>query len=194
MARIFAGTWMVCFSLIFFNLPVTSILRVFNPVLLWLTPDNLLILENPHEALMLADAIIVFTSMLFIKVMTSSNLLASPSMVPLIATAGRSFGLRWLDQISQRYLPGFFLEFVKEHSGCPILLRTDCGTENGIMATMQCFVTQDGNDEFAGEKAHKYGSSPSNQRIECWWSSSVMGEHDGGSTCSKIWFILVYLT
>ena len=46
----------------------------------------------------------------------------------------------------------FFLEFVKEHSGCPILLRTDCGTENGIMATMQCFVRQDGNDEFAGEK------------------------------------------
>ena len=69
----------------------------------------------------------------------------------------------------------FFLECVKEHSGCPILLRTDCGTENGIMATMQCFVRQDANDEFAGEKAHKYGSSPSNQRIECWWSSFRRG-------------------
>ena len=32
MARILDGMWMVCvFTLIFFNLPVTSILRVFNP-------------------------------------------------------------------------------------------------------------------------------------------------------------------
>ena len=64
----------------------------------------------------------------------------------------------------------FYLECVKENSGCPILVRTDCGTENGIMAAMQTYFRQDGSDEFAGEKAHRYGTSPSNQRIECWWS------------------------
>jgi hypothetical protein len=38
------------------------------------------------------------------------------------------------------------------------------------MAAMQCFFRQNGSDLFAGDKAHKYGSSPANQRIEGWWS------------------------
>ena len=59
---------------------------------------------------------------------------------------------------------------VREHSGCPMLLRTDCGTENGIMAAIQAYFRQHGNDEFAGFNSHKYGTSPSNQRIEAWWS------------------------
>ena len=42
-------------------------------------------------------------------------------------------------------------------------LRTDCGTENGVMAAMQCTFQEDA-------EAHKYGSSPSNQRIEGWWA------------------------
>ena len=42
-------------------------------------------------------------------------------------------------------------------------LRTDCGTENGVMAAMQ-FTFQE------NEEAHKYGSSPANQRIEGWWA------------------------
>lgn len=47
---------------------------------------------------------------------------------------------------------------------------SDCATENGIAAAMQCtFPTQD-QDELAGEKSHRYCSSPANQRIEGWWS------------------------
>ena len=42
-------------------------------------------------------------------------------------------------------------------------LRTDCGTENGVMAAMQCTFQEN-------EEAHKYGSSPANQRIEGWWA------------------------
>ena len=38
----------------------------------------------------------------------------------------------------------------------------ECGTENGVMAAMQCTFQQDA-------EAHKYGSSPVNQRIEGWW-------------------------
>ena len=56
----------------------------------------------------------------------------------------------------------FFLKSVQEY-GCPVKLRSDCGTENGIMAAMQC--------QFRSEAhAHFYGTSPANQRIECWWS------------------------
>ena len=44
------------------------------------------------------------------------------------------------------------------------------------MAGMQCYFRQNGQDGFAGEKAHKYGSSPGNQRIEAWWSHFRRGK------------------
>jgi len=56
----------------------------------------------------------------------------------------------------------FYLQSVEKY-GCPVKLRSDCGTENGIMAAMQC--------EFrCCVDAHFYGTSPANQRIEAWWS------------------------
>lgn len=65
----------------------------------------------------------------------------------------------------------FFLNAVQNVGGCPRIVRSDCGTENIVLAAMQCYFRNAGNDEFAAEKAHQYGSSPSNQRIEGWWSS-----------------------
>jgi hypothetical protein len=38
------------------------------------------------------------------------------------------------------------------------------------MAAAQSYFRLEGDDPFAGNEAHRYGSSPSNQRIECWWS------------------------
>ena len=35
---------------------------------------------------------------------------------------------------------------------------------------MQCYFRQDGEDVLSGNNAHKYGTSPANQRIESWWS------------------------
>ena len=52
----------------------------------------------------------------------------------------------------------------------PKKVRTDCSSENVIVAAAQCFFRRNGADTFAGEKAHIYGSSHSNQRIEAWWS------------------------
>jgi hypothetical protein len=90
------------------------------------------------------------------------------------AIDGYSRKILWLELSRSNNKPEvpakFFLECVREHSGCPMLLRTDCGTENGIMAAIQAYFRQHGNDEFAGSNSHKYGTSPSNQRIKAWWS------------------------
>ena len=56
----------------------------------------------------------------------------------------------------------FYLNCVAGLEGCPVKLDTDCGTENGVMAAMQCTFQQDA-------EAQKYGSSPVKQRIEGWW-------------------------
>lgn len=50
------------------------------------------------------------------------------------------------------------------HSGlCPRKSRTDAGTENVVTATIHSVLTNN-------EKAHAYGTSPSNQRIESFWN------------------------
>ena len=36
-----------------------------------------------------------------------------------------------------------YLNSVKELKGCPIIVRTDCGTENGMLAAMQCYFRSD---------------------------------------------------
>ena len=60
-------------------------------------------------------------------------------------------------------IANFFLDTVTELGGGPLKVRTDCGTENGVMAAMQCTIRN-------CVDAHKYGTSPANQRIEGWWS------------------------
>lgn len=61
-----------------------------------------------------------------------------------------------------------YLNAIKEGKIAPSLLRTDCGTENGLMAAIQCFLHQN-------EKAHLFSRSVSNQRIENWWSHMRRG-------------------
>ena len=63
---------------------------------------------------------------------------------------------------------GFYLHTVENEGGCPVILRTENGTENTLIAGVQSFFHHDGQDEYAGTKAHVYGSSHSNQCIECW--------------------------
>lgn len=90
------------------------------------------------------------------------------------AICGYSRRILWLEVVRSNKEPNIvaeiFLSTVKEVGGCPMRLRTDCGTENVLLSAMQCYLRADGNDEWAGEKAHVYGSSPANQRIEAWWS------------------------
>ena len=69
-----------------------------------------------------------------------------------------------------RLIARYFLRSVKGANGCPVRLYTERGTENGILAAMQCYLRADGLDEYAAFKAHKYVKSTRNQRIEGYWS------------------------
>ena len=53
--------------------------------------------------------------------------------------------------------------------GCPALVRTDRGSENTIISSAQCFQGRNFTDSLPGLKAHRFGSSYSNQRIGGWW-------------------------
>lgn len=83
------------------------------------------------------------------------------------AIDGWSRKIMWLRVARSNNLPEipatFYLECVAEHGGCPVKVRTDCGTENCIIAAMQCEFRND-------ESAHSFGQSVANQRIEGWWS------------------------
>ena len=69
-----------------------------------------------------------------------------------------------------RVIGSFFVDCIREYEGFPTLLRTDRGTENGIMANIQCYLRRNHRDGLAGLNVHRNGSSPSNQRIEGWWA------------------------
>ena len=57
----------------------------------------------------------------------------------------------------------FYVDALKKEKKAPSILRTDCGTENSVVAAIQCYLHQNA-------KAHKFSTSVSNQRIENWWS------------------------
>ncbi|XP_059930116.1 uncharacterized protein LOC132473851 [Gadus macrocephalus] len=87
---------------------------------------------------------------------------------------GYSRRLMWLSSDSTNNNPAviarYYLQCVSNCGVVPARLRTDCGTENGDMAAIQCSLREDHTDEFAGPLSHMYGTSTANQRIESWWS------------------------
>ena len=66
-------------------------------------------------------------------------------------------------------IASYFLETATSLRVCPALLQTDCGTENGSMAAIQTLLRQNDSDRHE-RQSHRYRSSISNQRRECWWS------------------------
>ena len=87
---------------------------------------------------------------------------------------GFSRRILWLEvqrsNKNPRLIARYFLKCVKGGHGCPVRVYTDRGTENGVLAAMQCYLRAKGVDEYSGWKAHKYVKSTSNQRIEGYWS------------------------
>lgn len=83
------------------------------------------------------------------------------------AIDGFSRRILWLEITRSNNSPNkiatFYARTVAELEGCPVELITDLGTENGLAAAMQSFFRDN-------PEAHRYVSSPRNQRIEGWWS------------------------
>ena len=69
-----------------------------------------------------------------------------------------------------RIIAGYFIQEVEARMGCPRMIRSDHGTENGHMQAMQVFMRETHHDSLAGPKSFVMGKSTTNQRIECWWS------------------------
>ena len=47
--------------------------------------------------------------------------------------------------------------------GAPRIVRTDCGTENTVVAGLQRFFRSEADDDFSGDKSFLYGKSSANQ-------------------------------
>ncbi|XP_046851368.1 uncharacterized protein LOC124444760 [Xenia sp. Carnegie-2017] len=100
------------------------------------------------------------------------------------AIDGFSRKVLWLEVTRSNDLPEsvakFYFEAVRKNKACPLQTCSDCGTENGIIAAAQCYFRSLDNAPFCGSQAHAFGTSPSNQRIENWWSHFR-------KTCSSWW-------
>ena len=51
-----------------------------------------------------------------------------------------------------------YLDTVQSLKGCPRIVRSDCGTKNVTLAAIQCSLRATDQDEYAAEKADRYGS------------------------------------
>ena len=65
---------------------------------------------------------------------------------------------------------GYFIEAVMSHGGCPLVMRSDHGTENDIARSFQRFLRRSGNDPRAREMSYLEGPSTANQRNEYFWN------------------------
>jgi len=86
---------------------------------------------------------------------------------------GFSRAIIWLEASSTNNDPkivgNYFIEAVREKSGCPARVRADLGTENVCIESIQQFLRRDDQDGFAGDRSYMTGKSTHNQRIEWFW-------------------------
>ena len=64
-----------------------------------------------------------------------------------------------------------FLDNVKDAEGCPSRVRSDCSSQNVVLAVIQLYLCRSHQDQHSGLNSLIYGTSRGNQRIECWWSN-----------------------
>ncbi|KAI9521910.1 hypothetical protein NQZ68_042283 [Dissostichus eleginoides] len=81
---------------------------------------------------------------------------------------GFSRKVMWLRSGSTNNDPGIiaqhYLQCVSEFGLLPARLRTDCGTENGTMAAINCTLRSQHTDDFAGALSQMYGTSTQGRR------------------------------
>ena len=90
------------------------------------------------------------------------------------AIDGYSRKVLWLEVASSnnnpRIVAQYYLDYVRQITGAPRIVRADRGTENIYVEVIQRFFRRSADDDFRGEKSFMYGRSVANQRIEAWWS------------------------
>ena len=70
-----------------------------------------------------------------------------------------------------RVIASYYLDCVsKLNNVIPMIVRSDRGTENVVLAGIQQYFRHNDADQFAGRNSFRYGTSTANQRIEAWWS------------------------
>lgn len=70
-----------------------------------------------------------------------------------------------------KIIAGYYIDTVSALGGCPRTIRSDLGTENGVVKEMQTyFIEQVLYEQNSNLPPFLYGTSPTNQRIEAWWS------------------------
>ena len=50
-----------------------------------------------------------------------------------------------------------------------MIVRSDPGSENVILAAIQQYFRHNDADQFDGRNSFRYGTSTANQRIKAWW-------------------------
>lgn len=68
---------------------------------------------------------------------------------------------------NRRVIAGYYLNTIETLGGCPRTVRSDMGTENGIVEEMQNVLRQPEEHQMP---SFLYGKSQANQKIESWWS------------------------
>ena len=89
-------------------------------------------------------------------------------------TDGHSRKVLWFkvgkSNSNPKIIASYFMELVTSLKASPRKVRTDCGTESVLLAAMQYFLRRNHSDELSGLRAHSYGNSQQNQRLEASWS------------------------
>ena len=87
---------------------------------------------------------------------------------------GYSRRLIWLEVSSTNKKPEviakFYMDAVKQVGGVPSRIRADDGSEMSTIEPIQIALRLAHDDEFSGEASFLIGTSPANQKIECYWS------------------------
>lgn len=86
---------------------------------------------------------------------------------------GYSRYILWLEVATTNNDPkvtaNYFLETVKKYKCLPNFIRSDKGTENILIESLQICLRKDHEDEYSGERSYFKGKSVHNQRIESYW-------------------------
>ena len=70
-----------------------------------------------------------------------------------------------------RVIAFYYLDCVsKLNNVTPMIVWSDRGSENIVLAGIKQYFGHNDVDQFAGRKSFRYGTSTANQGIEAWWS------------------------